>query len=439
MKVFIVAVPLFDSNMAVQAYRLCDRSGEKAIGIQNDFRRMTEALISPGLDLIEKVGLEPFAGDKPLFTDVNQFKLLTEALTYMSIDPAKLVCVLPGQAPFDDYALGKCRRLRALGYTLALDSFPAAGNKHPLIPLISYLLMDYQEPQFFAQYKTVNIDLPDIRPIITNIPDTESYQVLSRNRLALFTGGFYNQPITEGIKEISPVKVNALQLLNQVNSKDFEFADVSRIIERDPYLTISLLRFINSAAVGLSNKVESIHSAVTLLGQIEVRRWATVAISVSLAEDRPGEITKLSLTRAKLAENLAGPFGLSALQSSLFLTGLFSLLDVILEKPMVEAINDVAVDKWVREALVEKSGDLAAVLELIYTYERADWDKVSILIIKKGISLDDVNKAFVDAIIWYGQILETIDAEKNSPKNSDAGKSAAPNRRTGDGRKKSAR
>ena len=207
---------------------------------------------------------------------------------------------------------------------------------------------------------------------------------------------------------MSPLKANALRILKEVNEEDFELTDIGATIEKDPALSISLLRFINSPAVGLRNKVESINNAVAILGQDAVRRWTTVTISISLSDDKPGEITKLSLVRAKFAENLAPLFGLGALSGSLFMTGLFSLLDTILDKTMEDAIKEVAVDDNVRASLVEQSGKLYPVIEFMYAYERADWNKVTITTIRNDINGAAVGQAFVDAMIWYHQLLGTI-------------------------------
>jgi len=99
-------------------------------------------------------------------------------------------------------------------------------------------------------------------------------------------------------------------------------------------------------------------------------------------------------------------------QHSLFMAGLFSLLDVILKKPMEEAIKEVAVDNMVYAALVEKKGVLFKVLDFIYKYEHADWNNISIIMIQNNISGEDVNKAFVEALVWYHQLLISIDEEK---------------------------
>ncbi|MCL2165798.1 MAG: HDOD domain-containing protein [Clostridiales bacterium] len=409
MKVFIVAVPLFDKDMTVKAYRLCDRSGERAIGIQNDFRRMTEALISPGLDLIEQIGIEPFAANKPLFADLNMYQLLVGRPVNVEIEPSKLICVLPGNIPVNDMVVKKCGILKEKGYQLGFEGLPEDISEHPLIAMVDYLILDYLDSSFTSSHFYARTYWPDVNIIFSNVPDTESFDRLaSRNQSGLFTGGFYNRPITEGYVELSPVKINALQLLSMVNSEDYEFEEIVPIIERDPFLTVSLLRFINSAAIGLSNKVNSIMTAVTLLGQREIRRWANVAISISLAEDRPGEITKLALTRAKFSENLAQAFHLPDLGQQLFLAGLFSLLDIILQMPMEDALKEVALDEEVKRALLKRQGDIYTVLAFIFLYEKADWDQCSIMMIQNGVEFEEVNQAFVDACYWYYDLLDII-------------------------------
>jgi EAL and modified HD-GYP domain-containing signal transduction protein len=396
--------------MAVKAYRLCDRSGDRAIGIQNDFRRMSEAFISPGLDLIEQIGLEPFAGDKLLFADLNMYQLLVGRPANVSINPERLVCVLPADIPINDRITERCRHLTDIGYHLALEGFPETVNDNPLIPYVDYLILDYQSPAFTSNHFNARTFLPTLGLVFSGLPDAESFErLMARNPNSLFTGGFYSSPITEGNAELPPVKINAIQLLNLVHRDDFEFEETVKIIERDPYLTISLLRFINSAAIGLNRKVDSIISAVTILGQKEIRRWATIAISISLAEDRPGEITKLALIRAKFAESLAPAFKLDVYQQSLFLIGLFSLIDVILQMPMEDALKEVALEERVKRTLIKKQGNLYPVLEFIFAYEKADWDQCSIMMIQNGIDFEAVSQAFIDATFWYHSLLDIID------------------------------
>jgi EAL and modified HD-GYP domain-containing signal transduction protein len=164
----------------------------------------------------------------------------------------------------------------------------------------------------------------------------------------------------------------------------------------------------------MPKKIESIRNAVAILGQKEVKRWSTTAISIQLADDKPNEISKLSLIRARFAENLAGAFEMGVQAQSLFMLGLFSLLDVILERPIKDAVKELALEEHVKTALVDKSGDLYKVLDFIYAYEHANWDEIAINIVKYDLDLDKVTGAFVDALEWYKSLLDAIESEEES-------------------------
>ncbi len=412
MSVFIVAIPLFDSEMSVQAYRLCDQSGDTMLGVGKDFRRMNDALTSHAFELVNEIGIDPFTNGQPLFIDITAFQLLAGMLDDMHIDPEKLVAVLPSDTAPDEAILAQCKKVKEMGAGIAMADFPRAGVECPIVEHLDYVILDFLESSYTMNLKAMRERAPHVRPIVSSIPDMNTYQLLGRNRGMLFTGQFYSQPITRGTSILSPVKVNALHLLNQVNQEDFDLLDIVRIIERDPYLTISLLRFINSGDASFSRQIESIKSAVAILGQKQVRRWATVSLSVNLMDDKPSEITKLSLVRAKFAENLAGAFELGVFQSGLFMTGLFSLLDVILDQPMDQAIRQVAVNNQVQQALVQKKGDFNKVMELIYAYEHADWDQCTIIMIKNDIKIETLNQAFIDALLYYNQLLNAVEEDR---------------------------
>ena len=85
--------------------------------------------------------------------------------------------------------------------------------------------------------------------------------------------------------------------------------------------------------------------------------------------------------------------------------GLFSVLDVILEEPMVEALKKVTVSEGVRDALVGHTGALAPVLELIVQYELANWQEVSRLLLMDRVEVDTVSTAYQEALKWYRTLM----------------------------------
>jgi len=409
MKTLIVAIPYFNSDMAVEAYRLCSRGGEKLLGMMDDYISPWDAVLSPGLDLVKSLGVEPLSGESPLYVDINEYHLLMGVPLTLGISPEKLVCVLPNNVKPDDPVLNKCRELREQGFSIAVDGFLDGHSANPLFELVDCIIVDTYDYQADAKFINVIKGLSKVkRVVLANIPDMEKFNKLVGIPNTFYSGNFYNQPITKGKTEISPVKINALTLLRQINEEDFDLSDIAGTIERDPSLSISLLRFINTV---MPRKINSIRNAVAILGQKEVKRWANAALSIQLAEDRPSEITKLSLIRARYAENLAGPFEMGMFAPGLFMMGLFSLLDVILEKPMDAAVKEVALDESVREALVDKTGDYFKVLDFIYAYEHANWDSVAIKMVQNNLELGDLTTAFIEALVWYKTLLDAISSE----------------------------
>ena len=419
MKAFVAAVPLFDSTMTVQAYRLEARIGDKLFGLMEDYRGMSEVMHTPGLDALQLVGIEPFAGDCALFLELNQFQLLMGLPTTLDLPPDKLIVILKDEVPIREEERQRCEALKEKGFRIALEGDTVAVREHPLTDLTDYLILDYNSKAFDEQLKAIRY-LRKMKLMIGNVPDKATYARLSNLAGTLFSGSFYNQPITSGAADISPLKVNALQLLNLLNQDDFDLTEIAKTVERDPSLSISLLRFINARA-NASKRIDSIRSAVAIMGQKEVKHWGTVAVSVSMASDRPGEITKLSLVRARFAENLATAYELGVFAPSLFMAGLFSLIDVILDKPMPQAIAEVAVDERVHTALVESKGELYEVLDLIYAYEKADWDRVSINMIRNNIELESITEAFFDALVWYKELIASIEGEAEEGEESEEG------------------
>lgn len=409
MNVFVTAIPLFDPHMSVEAYRIAMHNGERLLGLAEDHQSMGDMLLTPALDILEEIGIEPFASDKALFVDINPYQLLMGAPLNKRIDSSRLVCVLSQETPADAATMEKCARLKAAKARIAYCVPRRAFVKNALTDIADYFIVDHLRTEASVMQNMPRHMTRGQRLIIENVSDMPAFQRYGNMSRTMFSGKFYNQPVTLGKSKIAPVKVNALNLMRQTAAADVDLISVARTIERDPALSISLLRFINSPAVNVKRHIESIRGAVAILGTKELQRWVTVALSISLAEDRPGEITKLSLVRAKFAENLATVFEMGALAQGLFMAGLFSLLDVILQKPMDEAIQEVAVDKGVRETLVERKGKMYEVLDFIYAHERADWDGVSINIIRNNIDPAAARAAYIDALEWYRQLLEDID------------------------------
>jgi len=414
MRFFICAIPLFDEKMAVHAYRMMTHDGEKLLGAAEDFRMLSSELLASALEFVKEIGTEPFAGSNDFFVVISKYQLLIGMPLSMNIPPDKLVCVIERETLTDNAAYAKLGILKRRGYRLAIEGLPQAISMETTVKFFDYVLLSYRDPGFREDFRTIRPHVFKTKLVITDVPDMDTYSRLAGARGVLLSGNFYSQPITKGLTNISPLKVNALHLLGEINNDNFDLGVAADTIERDPALSISLLRFINAINPDRSRKIDSIRNAVAILGQNEVRKWSTVAISVSIGEDQPSEITRLSLIRARFAENLAPAFGLATKSGALFIAGLFSLLDVILQMPLRRAINEVAANSDIRDALIDKTGPIYEVLSLVFAYERADWYEASMIMLRNGVDIEDLSRAFLDSLQWYRQLLDSIDYESDA-------------------------
>ena len=412
MRYFFASVPFFDANMTVHAYKMMTQDGDKLLGSAEDHRMLGGELLAPALEFVREIGTEPFAGENDFFVEISKYQLLIGMPLSMHIPPKNFVCVIDKDTLLDNAAYAKLGILQRRGYRLAVNGFPRAISMDTAVKVFDFVLLSCADEKF-------NIELKEIRPyifktklVITDVPDMDSFNKYSGARGVLLSGNFYSQPITKGTVDVSPLKINALHLLGQINMESFDLGEAANIIERDPALSISLLRFINTMNPDRSRKIDSIRNAVAILGQNEVKKWASIAISVGIGEDRPSEITRLSLLRAKFSENLAPAFELAIKSGSLFISGLFSLLDVILQMPLDRALDEVAASGEIREALLERKGQLGEVLKLIFAYEHADWHNTSLIMVRYGIDIEVLTKAFLDSLYWYRQLLDAIEDEE---------------------------
>jgi len=408
MKLFIVSLPLFTSEMVVDSYRLVFRSSTKLFGTAQGHMELDGAMYSPGLDTLNSVGIEPFTGGKPIFIAVSQYLLLAGVAQGCNIPPEQIVCVLSNDIPVEPEYLDKCKELKEQGFRIAIEGIPHNREVVPLYKLANYIIVDAGDKDFISALRMLRIQYPTIKALVTNVKEKKRFEQIKTTPNALFSGGFYTQPLTKGETKVEALKANAIALLKTVSDEDYDLNNVSKVVGQDLALSVSLLKFINSPAVGITAKVNSIKAAVALLGQKETRKWVTAAVSVYISQDQPNEIIRLSLIRAKFAENLATTFELGIHAQSLFMMGLFSLLDVVLEKPMEFAVEAVYINDNVKKALVSRAGQFAPVLNLMYSYEQADWREVSYIIVTNDLKVDNIYRAFEDALIWYKDVLDYI-------------------------------
>ncbi|MDR2933085.1 MAG: HDOD domain-containing protein [Oscillospiraceae bacterium] len=421
MELLIIPVPLFDKDMAVEAYFFRYQRGNDYNSALQTTAVFDGATLSPPLETLNLVGIDAFTVDQPVFVPVSGIAILGGNLgTQCKQPPDKIVFLVGNDVKPEEPYISNMQRLRDLGFRFAFRDVKDKdmARMAPVLALGDFIFLDTRELNQYQMddcLKLLNRSHRNLRVVAAHVDTAQEYERLKKTYVSLFEGHFYRVPLTRGQTEVSPLKANLIRLLNIVRDENFEFDVVSDIVQRDTALSLSLMRMVNSPFLGLRQKINTINHAVTILGQNEVRKWVTTSVSRSLGADKPNEITRLSLVRAKFAENLAPKFKLERDSQGLFLMGLFSVLDIILEMSMEDALKLVQVSDDIGQALISKEGRFAPVMRFIEYYEMADWAAVSRELILFDLTANDIYDAYIEAIAWYSDlILEEVRPNRNA-------------------------
>lgn len=402
----LALIPLFDENMAVSAYSIFSQRHNYLLNpLLQGTGRHDGATDIPGLDVIDSMGIQTLSEDKEVFVPVTSISVFSDIAGQCRAPHGRIVLLLDNTIPPVEMYVNRLKELKDMGYKLAVRKLAVSEFEayRPILQLTDYMFLNNKKIAIDKARIYFGKLYPNIKLCAGNIDTMEIFDKLKQEGgYTFYEGTFYRMPITKGQNEVSPLKVNYIALLNIVNDDNFDLTKAADIIGRDTALTISLLQMVNRMSV--NGGITTIRHAAAMLGQRELKRWINTAVVNALYADKPSEITRLSLLRAKFAEELAGSFGLAAKSEELFLMGLFSVLDVILEKPMKEALDMVQVAGEIRAALVDRTGKYAPVLDFMEHYETADWQEVSRQMILQDIDMDVAYNAYLESLKWYREL-----------------------------------
>ena len=369
-------------------------------------RQFDGAAYVDGLELIQELGTTTLSGGKPIFVSLNNISIFSSLESECKNTNHAPILLIDQTFPPVSMYTDRIRELREFGYHFAIRNLPVHCYEDyaPILSQMDYILIDCQKIDAVKASFYFRKLYPDICICASYIPDMETFGKLSpAETISLFEGTFFRMPVTRGEHKVSPLKINYISLLNLIEEDDFDLTKAADIISQDTALIISLLRLANTRS--FNSEITSVRVAVSMLGQKDLTRWIQTTVIEKLCSDKPNELMRLSLLRAKFAENLAPVFGMAMRSQELFLTGLFSILDIILDCSMEEALSMVRVSGKIRTALLEHTGSLAEVLHFIVKYESAEWQEVSRQLVLKNIEIPDVSHAWVSSLQWYAKLI----------------------------------
>lgn len=395
MQRFIARQPIFDRQKKLYAYELLFRSGLENAFRASDADMATSRVITDSLLLF---GIDTMVGSALAFINFTRNILLNESA--MSLPKDRVVVELLEDIEPDSEVIEACKRLKENGYTLALDDFVYDAKFKPLLLLADVIKVDFRisgpdeclrMAQVFGKRGTTML--------AEKVESEEEFQSALGMGYDLFQGYFFSRPILISRKELPSNKLHYLRLLRELNRPELKYNDLGMVIRSDVSMSFKLLRYINSASFGVRYEVSSISQALALLGEQEVRKWASLIALSDLGADKPPELVATSLIRARFSELLAPQAGMGERKADMFLMGLFSMLDALCDRPIEEVLEELPLADDMKGALTGEENRLGTLLGLVTSYERADWQGVSQNAASLGIPEQDIPPMYEQALV----------------------------------------
>lgn len=401
---FVARQPIFDRNMRVYAYEWLFRASEGSEAYDApDGNTATSTVIAHTLFVF---GIKDIPGDRPGFFNFTRDHLLAD---YSGIlDPRNTVIeVLESVAP-DEEVTEACRRLKAKGYKLALDDFLPASIASPLADLADIIKVDFRQTSEADRRSLArHFRARGVIMLAEKVETSQEFALAREWGYTLFQGYFFARPEIIGGRRIPETKKQYHTLLCALNRPDFDFAEIESAIKLDPSLTYKFLLFVNSANFGFLSRIHSFRQALMLLGEQQVRTWISVAVVASLGADKPPELIITGGVRARFCQSLGAKARLAAQPDSLFVLGLFSVMDAIMGMPLAKVLSGLRIDGDVVDALLEKADPanrMASIYGLVRAYELGDWQTVADAARTLRIQPDAIGPLYMDALQWATRV-----------------------------------
>ncbi|PKO25458.1 MAG: diguanylate phosphodiesterase [Betaproteobacteria bacterium HGW-Betaproteobacteria-8] len=397
---FIGRQPILDKDQAIIGYELLFRHSADAQNavISDDLKACSRVLVNTLSDM----GGQWLLGDKYAFINVNEEMLLGELIELLP--PKRTVLEILRTVPATGAVLQRCKDLRARGYQISLDNPMFANNVEPLLALADYIKIDMlalNEEELLKAHALYK-NLP-ARLVAEKVETSEQFEACQKMGIEFFQGFYFAKPETLSAKVINPSYVCVIDIINMV-SHDADNKEIETGFKRDSALSFKLLRYINSVGFGLSCEIQSIGHALSILGRKQLYRWLTLLMVTAGNNTTSPALMKTSVSRGRLTELLgSGYFDKHGLDN-LFIVGVFSMLDIILEMPMDKVLEKVQLPDSITEALLTREGVYGPFLQLAEACEAADHERIIALANLLQLDPNSVNDCHIAALSWVEEL-----------------------------------
>jgi c-di-GMP phosphodiesterase len=400
-EIFIGRQPILNSDQKLYAYELLFRSSAQAsVAGVSDAVQATSRLV---INTFNNFGVERVLGDKKAFINVSAPLLESDLLELLPANKVVLE-ILEDVLPTAE-VVNRCQVLKARGYQFALDDFVYKRELEPFLAVASFIKFDLRALGISGLSEQLRLLRGRSISFLAEKVETRSEFDSCRALLINYYQGYYfAKPETLRMKRMDPSAQQVMHLFSLV-SANAEPQVIEANFRQNVALSYNLLRYINSVGFGLVRKVDTIKHALVVLGYAKLARWLTLLMfSSSSSNPAPQALFRTALIRARLTELLGQQRLPTAEHDHLFMCGMFSLLDAMLDTPLAELLKNLSLPEKVASALLSGQGPYAPYLALSCACEEGDPARLQTLAGPLGLGLDDLSRLQIDAMGWAEEV-----------------------------------
>lgn len=394
LRAIVARQPICDRLQRTFAYEVLFREldTEKCVFVNDD-----DATSRVVFNSIVEIGLGRIVGPSKAFINFTRDFILSRNCSLLPRNRVVLE-ILESSIP-DPKFLSGLAMLRMKGYRFALDDFNFQDQLRPFLPHCSFIKVDLR----LVDRDRLIREMPALRAMTASllaekVETVEEFEFCKELGFQYFQGYFFCKPKIVSATTMPTSRLTLCKLLSRLQQPDVTTGEVEAIMAEDPSLSYRLQRYINSAAIGMPRKIQSIRHAIRMVGLDHIRTLSSMVMLSSL-DDKPRELIKTSVIRARMCQILAeGP---SRHYGSYFTTGLFSTLEAFLDCSMEKALELLPLSDEIRDALLHKKGPKGRLLAAVIAYEQGDWDAL----IQMRIDPEKIAKAYLDSVAWGEELL----------------------------------
>jgi len=390
--------PILNLKGDAYAYELLFRSGPESTCSSNADKATWTILDTSVAD-----GLEKLTGGLPAFVNCT-LETLTSRVVEVLPPSLTVLEILETVEPTPEL-IAACRRLKSLGFRIALDDFIWHPKYESLVQLADYIKVDFTLSAAPERVRLIKkLRKTNIRFLAEKVETPEQFKQARKEGFTLFQGYYFCRPTLIKRNEIPANKLARLELARDLQQEDFDVRRISRLVERDAAIAFRLLRLANSPLYAVRQEISSIETAVMLMGEKAFRRVVMLAIATALNEGRSTEILRLALTRARFCELAASLVQFDP--SEQYLLGLFSLLPAMLQVSMEQAISSLALRDEIRSALLGAKIPERSLLCWIEASESSQWTMCDAVKRFHQLAEPELARIAADSVVWADENLK---------------------------------